>query len=218
MNKRKNIILCIVLIIVSIVYTLLVKYVDVQEIGPNGSSVGFSGINKTVSNLIGINMPLYKLTEYLGYLALLIAFNYALIGILELFKRKSLFKIDKEIIALGVFYIAVIVVYVFFEKIIINYRPVLVDGVLEASYPSSHTLLALCICGSSLLINKYIFKNKKCSKYGNVISAILMASILLGRLISGFHWFSDIVGGILISATLLQIFKIVLENLNKKKA
>lgn len=218
MNKKKNVITCIILVLISIVYTLLVKFVDVQTIGPNNSSVGFAGINKFVSNLLGVHMSLYKLTEYLGYLALLLAFNYALIGILQLFKRKSLLKIDKEIIILGVFYIIVIGLYVFFEKVIINYRPVLIDGVLEASYPSSHTLLALCICGSSLIVNKYLFKDKKSAKYGNVISILLMISILLGRLISGVHWFSDIIGGILISAALLKIFKTVLECINEKKA
>lgn len=216
--KKKNIIMCIVLVIIAFIYTLLVKYVDVKAIGPNGSGVGFAGINKTVSNLIGVHMTLYKVTEYLGYLALLLAFNYALIGILQLFKRKSLFKIDKEIIALGVFYIIVICLYVLFEKIVINYRPVLIDGVLEASYPSSHTLLALCICGSSLIINKYLFKDKKSAKYGNAISVILMVSIFLGRLISGVHWFSDIIGGVLISIALLKIFKAILEYMNEKKA
>ncbi len=215
MNKKKNIIICGILVLISIIYTVLVKYVDVQAIGPNGSSVGFAWINKTVSNLIGTHMALYKLTKYLGYLALMIAFNYALLGVLQLFKRKSLLKIDKEIIVLGVFYVVVIGIYIFFEKVIINYRPVLIDGVLEASYPSSHTLLALCICGSSLIVNKYLFDGKKSAKYGNIISIILMISILLGRLISGVHWFSDIIGGVLISVTLLSIFKTILNYVRK---
>lgn len=215
MNKKKNIIICGILVLISIIYTALVKYVDVQAIGPNGSSVGFAWINKAVSNIIGTHMGLYKFTEYLGYLALLIAFNYALLGVLQLFKRKSLLKIDKEIIVLGVFYVVVIGIYIFFEKVIINYRPVLIDGVLEASYPSSHTLLALCICGSSLIVNKYLFKDKKSAKYGNILSIILMISILLGRLISGVHWFSDILGGVIISITLLKIFKTTLINLIK---
>ena len=216
--KKKNIIISIVLVLVAIFYTILVKSIDLQAIGPNGSIVGFATINKFFSNLIGVHMSLYKLTEYLGYLALLLAFNYALIGILQLFKRKSLLKIDKEIIILGIFYVIVIGLYIFFEKVIINYRPVLIDGVLEASYPSSHTLLALCICGSSLIINKYLFKDKKSAKYGNIIAIILMISILLGRLISGVHWLSDIIGGVLISLALLTIFKTIIEYVNNKEA
>ena len=216
MSKKKNIIMCIVLILVAFMYTILVKFVDVKPIGPNNSLVGFSSINKFMSNLLGVHMSLYKLTEYLGYLALLLAFNYTLLGILELYKRKSLLKIDKEILLLGGFYVVVIFVYIFFEKVIINYRPVLIDGVLEASYPSSHTMLALCICGSSLMINKYLFKDKKSAKYGNIIALILMVTILFGRLISGVHWFSDILGGILISIALLKVFKTILESINKE--
>ncbi len=216
MKNKKNIVICCLLVIVSIIYTLLVKYVDVKPIGPNNSLVGFASINKYVSNLIGVNMGFYKITKYLGYLAILLAFNFVLLGILQLYKRKKISKVDKEIFTLGAFYVIVIFIYAFFEKVIINYRPVLIDGVLEASYPSSHTLLALCICGSVLIINKYIFKNKKSSKYGNIISIILMITILFGRLISGVHWFSDILGGVIISITLLKIFKTSLELINKE--
>lgn len=216
MKNKKNIIICCLLVIVSIIYTLLVKYVDVKPIGPNNSLVGFASINKFVSNLIGVNMGFYKITKYLGYLAILLAFNFVLLGILQLYKRKKISKVDKEIFALGAFYVIVVFIYAFFEKVIINYRPVLIDGVLEASYPSSHTLLALCICGSVLIVNKYIFKNKKSSKYGNIISIILMITILFGRLISGVHWFSDILGGVIISIALLKIFKTSLELINKE--
>ncbi len=213
MNKKKNIIICGILVLISIIYTVLVKYVDVQAIGPNGSSVGFAWINKTVSNLIGTHMALYKLTKYLGYLALMIAFNYALLGVLQLFKRKSLLKIDKEIIVLGVFYVVVIGIYIFFEKVIINYRPVIMDRVLEASYPSSHTLLALFVCGSAVLVNNKLFKDFNYKKEINIFLLVLLGLIVVGRLISGVHWFSDVLGGIIIGCTILYIFNYMI---NKK--
>ena len=78
---------------------------------------------------------------------------------------------------------------------------------MEASYPSSHTLLSICICGSSLLINKYLFNNKKIYKYINIVSIISMVLIVLGRLLSGVHWASDIIGSIIISITLLKILE-----------
>ena len=151
-------------------------------------------------------MTLYKITEILGIIPILIALMYAVIGLIQVIDRKSL-KVDKELIALGILYIIVILIYVFFEKCIINYRPVLIDGILEASYPSSHTLLSICICGSSLLINKYLFNNKKIYKYINIISIISMVLIVLGRLLSGVHWASDIIGSIIISITLLKILE-----------
>lgn len=206
MKNKKNILICVLLVLISIIYTLLVKYVDTSTIGPNGSVVGFSSLNSFVFNLTGNNMTLYKITEILGIIPILIALMYAVIGLIQVIDRKSL-KVDKELIALGILYIIVILIYVFFEKCIINYRPVIIDGVLEASYPSSHTLLSICICGSALLINKYLFKNKKIYKYINIVSIISMVLIVLGRLLSGVHWASDIIGSIIISITLLKILE-----------
>lgn len=206
MKNKKNILICVLLVLISIIYTLLVKYVDTSTIGPNGSVVGFSSLNSFVFNLTGNNMTLYKITEILGIIPILIALMYAVIGLIQVIDRKSL-KVDKELIALGILYIIVILIYVFFEKCIINYRPVLIDGILEASYPSSHTLLSICICGSALLINKYLFNNKKIYKYINIISIISMVLIVLGRLLSGVHWASDIIGSIIISITLLKILE-----------
>lgn len=206
MKNKKNILICVLLVLISIIYTLLVKYVDTSTIGPNGSVVGFSSLNSFVFNLTGNNMALYKITEILGIIPILIALMYAVIGLIQVIDRKSL-KVDKELIALGILYIIVILIYVFFEKCIINYRPVLIDGILEASYPSSHTLLSICICGSALLINKYLFNNKKIYKYINIISIISMVLIVLGRLLSGVHWASDIIGSIIISITLLKILE-----------
>ena len=206
MKNKKNILICVLLVLISIIYTLLVKYVDTSTIGPNGSVVGFSSLNSFVFNLTGNNMTLYKITEILGIIPILIALMYAVIGLIQVIDRKSL-KVDKELIALGILYVVVILIYVFFEKCIINYRPVIIDGILEASYPSSHTLLSICICGSALLINKYLFNNEKIYKYINIISIISMVLIVLGRLLSGVHWASDIIGSIIISITLLKILE-----------
>lgn len=211
MNKKKNIFVCLLLILLCIIYTVLVKVVDARAIGPKGSSVGFATINKTFSDFIGVHMAIYKITEILGYLALLVVAGYGLYGLIMLIKRKSLFKVDKEILLLGGLYVIVFLVYVFFEKIIINYRPILIDGVLEVSYPSSHTVLAICVCYSAIMVNKKLFKNKNNLNYFNMFLVILMFLILLGRVISGVHWFTDIIGGIMISIALLKCFKTALD-------
>lgn len=212
---NKEVIINIFLIIISIVYTIMVAKIDVRSIGPNNSFVGFSTVNKFFADLIGTNKLLYKVTEIFGLLAILIALLYGLKGLIQLIKRKNILKVNKELLAVGTLYIVVIMIYVFFEKFIINYRPVLIDGELEASYPSSHTMLAICICGSALIINKYLFKNHKFVKYYNTYIVILMVAIVLGRFLSGYHWFSDIIGGIIISLALLQSFKSILMYINK---
>ena len=207
MKNKKNILIACIFTLLSIIYTLLVKVVDVKPIGPNSSEVGFSSLNKWFQNLLGSNMTIYKISEILGYIVMLLVLIYGCIGLYQLVKRKSLLKVDKEIIKLGVFYVLMLVVYVLFEKIEINYRPVLIDGVLEASYPSSHTILALCICFSSLITSKKYF-NKKYIKQINIITVVLTGLVLLLRTISGVHWISDIIGGIIISLTLVSYYQL----------
>lgn len=213
--RKKNIIISIVLIILSVLFTELVKNIDVKPIGPNESLVGFADINRLFHNLIGSNMIIYKITEFLGYIPIVMALVYVFIGLKELIERKSLLKVDREMYILALFYVLVVGVYVFFEKFIVNYRPILIDGVLEASYPSSHTLMSICLCGSSIIINKKIFKNKF-GDVENILSVTLILLIVIGRIISGVHWFTDILGGIIISSALLVVFYSVISSIKPK--
>ena len=213
-NKR-NVIISFILFLVSIIFTLLVKFVDVDSVGAAGSKIGFSSINKFIFDFLGTNNTWYYITEILGVLAVFVAVIYAFIGLIQLIKRKDLFKIDKEIITLGVFYVVVLGVYILFEKVIINYRPILIEGVLEASYPSSHTMMSLCICCSAIIINKFLFKNNTNIKIINILLLVCSFVIVIGRLLSGVHWFTDIVGGVIISSFLLMSFYTMLCYLKK---
>ena len=203
--KKRNIIISIILTILAIGYTFLVKKVDVKTIGPNNSVVGFAKLNKAFSNLVGSNMTIYKITEILGIVVILIVLCYGLIGLIQLIKRKSLFKVDRDILLLGGLYVLMGIVYVFFEKFIINYRPIIIDGELEASYPSSHTILAICICVSSLIVSKN-YVPEKYKKITDIVTIVLLLGVFLGRTISGVHWISDILGGVIISMMLLMYF------------
>lgn len=206
------------LLFISIFFTFLVKTMDVAPVGVNNSEIGFSTLNKFMFDTIGTNDAWYTITDILGLIALLGAATYAVIGVLQLIKRKSLFKVDKEIVLLGVFFFITIIVYVLFEKLAINYRPVLVEGILEASYPSSHTLLIICLCGSIVIVNKCLFK-QDIFKYINIFLIGILCITVVGRLLSGVHWFTDIIGGILIASTLLMTFysTVSLFNYNEKK-
>lgn len=215
MKNKKNIFLCISLTLISVFYTFLVKNVDVNNIGPKNTNVGFSTLNNAFKNLIGSDMRIYKITEIFGLLVFVICLFYGMIGIYQLIKRKSIKKVDKEIILIGIFYVVVLFVYILFEKLEINYRPILIDGKLEASYPSSHTMLALCVCTSSLILSKkYI--NKKYINITNIITLILLFGVFIGRIMSGVHWISDIIGGIIISFTLIMYY-ITINNYIKSK-
>ena len=204
MNKKKrNFFISTILILLAVVFTILVKVVDVKQVGVNGTSIGFETLNQFVFKTTGVNMIWYHITDWLGLVPIFMAMAYALLGLVQLIKRKSLFKVDKEIIILGLFYIIVISLYVFFEKVIVNYRPILMNGFLEASYPSSHTLMTICLRGSSIIVNKKMFNNK-ITKLMNMLSLIIIFITVIGRLISGVHWFTDIIGGIFIAVALLM--------------
>ena len=215
--KKKNIILTSILFILFGIYTYVVKTINVKAIGPKNSKVGLATFNGWFSKVIGSNMKIYKVTEYLGYVLLLIAVVFAVIGIIQLIKRKSLFKVDREVISIGVLYVLMIGIYALFEKVIINYRPILIDKVLEASYPSSHTMLAMCVATSFVMVADKYFG--KASKFLKVIVLILLTLVIAGRIISGVHWATDIIGGVLVSTALISVFNTLIDvkKVNKKK-
>ena len=213
-NKR-SFIFSGILFLLFIIFTVVVKIVDVHSIGPEGSLVGLATINNSFKDVLPLNETIYKVSEILGYISLLIVAMYGIIGIKQLIERKSIFKVDRNILLLGMFYILVAIVYVIFEFVVINYRPVLLDG-LEASYPSSHTVLSICVCISSVIVSKSVLGDKKFVKVFNILSIILMVLIVLTRFLSGVHWLTDILGGILISLALCTLFEAFVNIGNKK--
>ncbi|MGE4353463.1 MAG: phosphatase PAP2 family protein [Oscillospiraceae bacterium] len=186
--------------------TIMLMYVDVQPIGPEGSCVGFATVNRWVSELLGVNMLLYHITDWLGVVAILFALGFAVLGLIQLIWRKSLKRVDRSILVLGAFYLLVIAAYVFFEFNILNYRPVLIQNVLEASYPSSTTLLVLCVMPTAIMQFNRLIKGRTARITINTLSAIFVAVAVVGRLLSGVHWFTDILGGALLSSALVMLY------------
>ena len=189
---------------------LLLKTVDVAVVGPEDARIGLSKLNMSLHEKFGVHLGWYTLTNILGYLAILIALCFAAIGGLQLIYRRSLLKVDKDILLLGCLYALTILFYVFFEKVVVNYRPILMpngEG-LEASFPSSHTVLSYVILGSGMeLVKKYAKKSKTLQLVLTVVFAVMLALIVAGRLLSGVHWFTDIIGGVLLSAALLNAYE-----------
>ena len=196
----------------------LVTSIDLAVIGPANTAIGLSHLNGAVHDLVGVHMIWYKITNYLGYLAILCGLIFAVIGLKQLIERKSLGQVDKPILALGGLFVLLGVIYVLFEKVVVNCRPVLMEGetVPEASFPSSHTVLSMVIFGAiAMLVRDYV-KDKKTAALLQNICLVLMIVSVIGRLISGVHWFTDILGGVLLSYALLQLFSGVLEKLRAK--
>ena len=188
------------------VWTVSVRFADVRAIGPEGSCVGFATVNGLFHRLTGVNMTLYTVTDWLGLVPVAVCVGFAVFGLSQWIKRKSISKVDRDILALGGFYIAVMAVYILFEYVVINRRPVLIEGYLEASYPSSTTLLVLCVMPTAILQLNSRIKNvflRRCVV--SLISAFILFMVI-GRLVSGVHWLTDIIGGVFLSAGLVMMY------------
>ena len=207
---RKNFIASLCLLTAFVLWTAAIVLVDVRTIGPQGSSVGFAGINNFVHNLTGVNFDLYNITDWLGLVPILVCMGFGALGLVQWIKRKSIRKVDFSILVLGGFYIITIAAFLVFEHFIVNYRPVLINGCLEASYPSSTTLLVTCVMPTAAMQFNNRINNKVLR---NIVSVTIIAFItfmVFGRLVSGVHWFTDIVGGALLSAGLVLMYRAII--------
>ena len=205
-EAKKYLTLALCLLAAFVLWTVAVCVIDVQPIGPENSSVGFAGLNGAFHKLTGVHMALYDLTDLLSVIPLGCVAAFGLLGLVQLIRRKDLRKVDGDILVLGVFYIAVLAVFCLFEVLDINYRPVLIEGVLEASYPSSTTMLALCVMPGVMLQLGKRMKEGALKRCALVLIFAFTAFMVIGRLISGVHWLTDIIGGVLLSAGLVLAY------------
>ena len=211
----------IVLLTLFLIFTVIVMTVDVKPIGPNGSEVGLASINEPFADAVGFNELWYNISEYVGLIPLAIAGCFAILGICQAIKRKSLLKIDSHLFILAAFYAMLLFVYIDFELITVNYRPIILDGELEASYPSSHTMLSLGIMITAIFELHELIKDKKAILIAaDILCGAIALVILLGRLLSGVHWLTDIFAGILVSAALICLYRygiLFAQNMKSKK-
>ena len=213
--RKKSLIQFVAVTLIAVVFTVLVKIVDVGFVSSTGSLVGFSSVNIPFSQKFGFNPIFYKVSEVLGYLIFLVIAVFAFIGCYQLIKRKSLMKVDKDLYALAITYVFTFALYIFFDKfLVINLRPIIMAGesIAEPSFPSSHTLLAVSVLGTAISeCGKIRKKSFRVSLV--IVLAILMGATVLSRLFSGVHWVTDIIAGILwgeVMMTLYQLFSALL--------
>ena len=207
MKEKRLLWIGYILIAGFVIWTLLIQAVDVQPLGINGTNIGFATINCWFHRLTGVHMVIYTITDWLGIIPVFICIIFGGIGCVQLLKRRSLLKVDYDIIFLGAYYILVILGYSIFEMIPINYRPILIEGFMEASYPSSTTLLVLCVMSTLIEQINRRSKNEMVKKIVKVLVICFSIFMVVCRLISGVHWLTDIIGSIMLSIGLFCIYK-----------
>lgn len=205
MKTKTKFIAAAVLLVLFAAFIIVIRTVDVAAIGPEQTSVGLSSLNASFSAAVGVNMTLYKIADILGYLALLVCVLFAGVGLWQIIRRRSLKNVDKTIYAVGALYVVTIALYAFFEKVIVNHRPVIMPGDehVEASFPSSHTVLAIVVFGSAIMLAAMYLKNAVLRRALQALGAVLLCATVAARLFSGVHWATDIIGGIIIGSSLL---------------
>ena len=204
MKKSNKLKLAIFMLFAFALWTAAICSVDVQAIGPRGSKVGFATLNASFHAMTGVHMSVYVITDWLGLVPLAFSVGFASLGLVQWIKRKNICKVDRKIRILGMFYLVVFTAYVLFDMFAVNYRPVLINGCLEPSYPSSTTMLVLCVMPTAMMLIR--------KRWFRMISAVFIAFMVIGRAVSGVHWVTDIIGGIFLSIGLVMLYAYLIED------
>ena len=206
-KEKKSLLIGSIFLAMFTVWTVLIQTVDVQPLGQNGTGIGFAAFNCWFHHFTGVNMGIYTITDWMGLVPVAICLSFAGIGLVQLIKRRSLFMVDTDIMILGVYFVIVFLAYAIFEMIPINYRPVLIEGRMEASYPSATTLLVLSVMPALIEQIQRRLSGITAKRIIKIVAIAFSAFMVTGRLVSGVHWFTDIVGGVLLSVGVFMLYK-----------
>lgn len=217
MKNKKHFITGLILICVFAVWTIMIQTVDVKLIGQGETKTGFASFNLWFHTITGVNMILYYITDWFGLVPIFCCFAFGITGLIQLIKRKNLFKVDTDIIISGIYYIVIILLYLFFEMIPINYRPVLIDGMLETSYPSSTTLLVLSVMPTVSFLTNRRLTNEYFRTVINISVILFSVFMIIGRTLSGVHWLTDIIGSFFASTGVYLLYKNLILRLDTKQ-
>ena len=200
-----------------LLWTALIRRVDVRAVGPNGTEVGFAAFNLWFHKLTGVHMTIYTITDWLGLVPIAVCLCFGALGAAQLVRRKSLLRVDSDVILLGLYYILVILAYLVFEMVPINFRPILMNGVLEVSYPSSTTLLVLSVMPTlKYQIDRRTDKPLVRNVTG-IFAAVFSAFMVIGRWIAGVHWATDIIGAVFMSTGLFSLYRYAVSRIDRRK-
>ena len=216
-NEKKLLFTGFAFLVAFAIWTLLIQVLDVKPAPNTGTNVGFATFNFWFHQFTGVHMSIYVVTDWLGLVPIFICMIFGGLGLYQLITRRNLLKVDSDILFLGIYYVVVIFGYLIFEMIPINYRPILIEGFMEASYPSSTTLLVLGVMPTLVFQTNRRIKSNMYKKIIHLMTILFSAFMVIGRLISGVHWFTDIVASVMLCTGLYNIYKSIILYIGRKE-
>ncbi|MBQ3830409.1 MAG: phosphatase PAP2 family protein [Spirochaetales bacterium] len=203
-KQRTCTVLGLAFLVIFLLFTYMVMKYDTAPVGFGGSVIGFSRFNTAFHELFPGDKGCYAASETLGYICLMLAGANAIIAIADFIRHRGIMNMHRRNIITMCYYAVVVAFYVLFEFVVINQRPT----EAEASYPSSHTMLALCVLYSEFVLLGFAAeRNRSWASVFRIVCIVAMLSMIAFRLLSGVHWFTDICGGILLSLSLMMFYR-----------
>lgn len=193
--------------ILFLVLTVSLLLVDVQSAG--AQTVGWASLNFWWHDLISVQHGWHIVSNIVATVTLLALCAMVVWQFIIMLRGKSFRAFLKQWLAFDITVILLVLCYVLFQIVVVNYRPIMIDGMAEVSYPSSHillfaTLLPLIVCECWHNVPSKVWR-----RVIAVSALVLMVVGIVARALCGYHWLTDSVGALLLSAALVAWYKVM---------
>jgi len=205
------------ILILFVIFTVLVKTVDVQYISVGTSElnyyIGFYSMNSVARDWAeSLNKSDFAktLSDIVLYLSFAFVIGFTGVTIFQIIKNKSFKAVDRRYYILFATYVAVVILYFAFEVVRINYSP-MVEDKLKPSYPSTHVFVATVfyICSTLTAIDMIPIEKRPLRILTIVLIVFLVLLVGFVRFLSGRHWLSDIIAGYLLAGFVTSLYAVI---------
>ncbi len=198
------------LLLIFIVFTILVKTVDVQYYF-NNTYVGFYSINSKFGEFVtnfGKYESMSKMSDIILYLSFAYILGLFIFALIELIKNKSFKKLNMNYYLVLGGYVLTVIFYFVFEIVKVNYSPISPIDNLKPSYPSSHVLLGCMFYLLNTFTAMKLLKPEKEWIKPLVFAAtgVICLLLIFTRALSSKHWLTDIIASIILVSSLYTLF------------